>query len=119
MGTQKPIQSFIDHVSMLTGKPVLLADVNTMTMRLEKEMKDTTRYETEAGKHTLEYYMDAASSHACIGLHRCTMRDYYPWNPQFHRRGLLKADDVPYSILIDFTRRTNEQVLRKVYHPSP
>jgi hypothetical protein len=119
MGTQKPIQSFIDHVSALTGKPVLLADVNTMTMRPEKQMRDSTRYETEAGEHTLEYYMDAASSDACIGLHRCTMRDYYPWNPQFHRRGLLKADDIPYSILIDFTRRTNEQVIRKVYRLNP
>lgn len=50
-----------------------------------------------------------------LGLHRCTMRDYFPWNPQFHRRGLLKSDDAPYPILIDFTRRTNREVLHQVY----
>lgn len=114
MGTQKPLQSYLDHVLALTGKPSLLADVNTMTMRPEKDLADTTRYETEAGEHTLAYYLDAASSPACLGLHRCTMRDYFPWNPQFHRRGLLKADDAPYPILIDFTRRTNAEVMAKV-----
>lgn len=43
------------------------------------------------------------------------MRGYFPWNPQFHWRGLLKADDSPYPILIDFTRRTNAEVMVKVY----
>jgi len=115
MGTQKPIRSYLDHVLAVTGKPVLLADVNTMTMRPEKDAKDTTRYETEAGEHTMAYYLDAASSPACLGLHRCTMRDYYPWNPQFHRRGLLKADDSEYPILIEHTRQANEAALRRAY----
>ena len=113
MGTRKPIQAFLDHVLALTGKPALLADVNTMTMRPDKNATDTTRYETEAGEHTLAYYRDAARSNACLGLHRCTMRDFQPWNPQFHRRGLLKADDTSYPILIDFTRRTNRQLLEQ------
>jgi hypothetical protein len=115
MGTQKPIRSYLDHVLALTGKPSLLADVNTMTMRPEKDLADTTRYETEAGEHTLAYYLDAASSPACLGLHRCTMRDYYPWNPQFHRRGLLKADDTPYPALLDYTKRTNQKAYELVY----
>ncbi len=115
MGTQRPIGPYLNHVLALTGKPVLLADVNTMTMRPEKDAADTTQYETEAGKHTMKYYLDAASSPACVGIHRCTMRDYYPWNPQFHRRGLLKADDSPYPALIDATRRTNESVILMVY----
>ena len=38
----------------------------------------------------------------------------YPWNPPFHRRGLLKADDSPYPLLIEATRRCNEAVLRLV-----
>lgn len=117
MGTQKPIKAFLDHVLALTGKPALLADVNTMTMRPEKDAKDSTRYETEAGEHTLSYYLDAAASPACLGLHRCTMRDYFPWNPQYHRRGLLKADDAEYPILIQHTRRTNETLLQTVYQP--
>jgi hypothetical protein len=102
-------------VLALTGKPALLADVNTMTMRPEKDAKDSTRYETEAGEHTRKYFLEAASSPACLGLHRCTMRDYYPWNPQFHRRGLLKADDAEYPILIEHTRRANQQVFNLVY----
>lgn len=53
------------------------------------------------------------------GLHRCTMRDYQPWNTQYHRRGLLKADDTPYPLLVDYTRRTNAQVHRLVYSPQP
>ncbi len=119
MGTQQPIQKYLDHVLDATGKPSLLADVNTMTMRPDKDATDTTRYETEAGQHTFIYYLDAAQSPACLGLQRCTMRDYYPWDPKFHRRGLLKANDAPYSILIDFTRRTNETVLKSVYRIEP
>ncbi len=119
MGTQQPILKYLDHVLEITGKPSLLADVNTMTMRPEKDATDTTRYETEAGQHTLAYYVDAASSTACLGLQRCTMRDFYPWDTQFHRRGLLKANDEPYSILIDFTRRTNQTVLKNVYGIQP
>ena len=115
MGTQKPLQSYLDHVLALTAKPSLLTDVNTMTMRPEKDLADTTRYETEAGEHTRTYYLDAVSSPGCLGLHRCTLRDYFPWNPQFHRRGLLKADDAPYPILIDYTRRANAEVMERVY----
>lgn len=55
MGTQNPIKAYLDHVLAHTGKPSLLADVNTMTMRPEKDITDTTRYETEAGEHTLSY----------------------------------------------------------------
>lgn len=115
MGTRQPIRAYLDHVHALTGKPVLLADVNTMTMRPAKGVLDTTRYETEAGEHTLTYYLDAAASPACLGLHRCTMRDYFAWDPQFHRRGLLRANDTEYSILVDYTRRTNREVFARVY----
>lgn len=59
----------------MTGKPVLLADVNTMTDRPKKGQIDTTEYERSAGKHTLEYYLNAAGSKCCIGVHRCTVRD--------------------------------------------
>ncbi len=115
MGTQHPIRGFVDRVHKLTGKPVLLADVNTMTMRPARDATNTEVYEREAGEHTLAYYLDAAASSACIGIHRCTFRDYQPWNPRYHRRGLLKIDDTDYSLLVDYTRRTNEQVLRQVY----
>ncbi len=118
MGTLKPIGAYLDRVHQLTGKPVLLADVNTMTMRPAKDLADTTAYERAAGEHTLAYYLDAAGSRACLGLHRCTVRDYQPWNIQYHRRGLLKADDTPYPLLVDYTRRTNEQVFALVYRPA-
>lgn len=115
MGTRKFIQDYIDHVFHITGKPVLLADVNTMTQRPKKESNDTTEYERSAGEHTLRYYLKAAGSKYCIGIHRCTVRDYQPWNPQYHRRGLLKVDETPYSILVDYTQRTNQQVYEMVY----
>ena len=105
----------IDHVCGITDKPVLLADTNTMTLRLKKDQVDTTEYEKSAGEHTMEYYLDAVSSRYCIGIHRCTVRDYQPWNTQYHRRGLLKADDSPYFILVDYTRKTNGQVYELVY----
>ncbi|MCU0876137.1 MAG: hypothetical protein MUE50_27770, partial [Pirellulaceae bacterium] len=94
---------------------VLLADVNTMTRRPARDEVDTTEYERSAGEHTLAYYLDAAASKYCIGIHRCTVRDYQPWNPQYHRRGLLKADDTPYPILVDCTRRANARVYERVY----
>ena len=115
MGTPQPIRDYLDHVHRLTGKPVLLADTNTMKTRPAKDLADTTEYERIAGEHTLTYYLDAAASPACLGIHRCTFRDYQPWNTQFHRRGLLKADDSPYPLLTEYTRRTNDQVLRLVY----
>jgi hypothetical protein len=118
LGTPNPIGAYLDRVHRLTGKPVLLADVNTMVARPAKDLADTTTYERVAGEHTLAYYLDAAASRACVGIHRCTVRDYQPWNPQYHRRGLLKADDSPYSLLIDYTRRTNEQVYNLVYPPT-
>ncbi len=40
---------------------------------------DTSDYERAAGEPTLAYYLDAAASRACLGLHRCTIRDYQPW----------------------------------------
>jgi hypothetical protein len=115
MGTVKPIGAYLDHVHQLTGKPVLLADVNTMTSRPAKDLVDSTEYERSAGEHTLTYYLDAARSRACLGLHRCTIRDYQPWNLQFHRRGLLRADDMPYALLVDFTRRAHAQVFDLAY----
>jgi hypothetical protein len=115
LGTPKPIGAYLDRVHRLTGKPILLADVNTMVNRPAKDLPDTTAYERTAGEHTLAYYLDAASSRACLGIHRCTFRDYQPWNLQYHRRGLLKADDSPYSLLIDYSRRTNTQVFQLVY----
>ncbi|MGQ9823316.1 MAG: hypothetical protein ACUVQK_15795 [Thermogutta sp.] len=118
MGTRTLLRDYIDHVHELTGKPVLLADVNTMTERPQKDQVDTMQYERSAGEHTMAYYLDAASSKYCIGIHRCTVRDYQPWNPQYHRRGLLKADDTPYPILVDCTRRTNQMVYRLVYAPA-
>ncbi len=115
MGTRTPLREYLDHVYDITGKPVLLADTNTMTLRPTKGQVDTAEYERSAGEHTLEYYVNAASSKACIGIHRCTVRDYQPWNTKYHRRGLLKVDDTPYPILVDFTQRTNRQVYELVY----
>jgi hypothetical protein len=115
MGTRTPLRKYLDHVYGITGKPVLLADTNTMTQRPQKDQVDTAEYERSAGEHTLEYYLDAASSKACIGIHRCTVRDYQPWNTKYHRRGLLKADDTPYPILVDYTQRTNKQVYETGY----
>ncbi|MFZ5830731.1 MAG: hypothetical protein ACOY3P_11620 [Planctomycetota bacterium] len=115
MGTRKPLKDYIDRVGKITGKPVLLADVNTMARRPAKDEADTTEYERSAGEHTMEYYLDAAAAKYCVGIHRCTVRDYQPWNPQYHRRGLLKADDTPYSIMVDYTQRTHERVYNMVY----
>jgi hypothetical protein len=115
MGTRTMLRDYIDRVHRLTGKPVLLADVNTMTRRPAQDEIDTAEYERSAGEHTLAYYMDAASSKSCIGIHRCTVRDYQPWNPRYHRRGLLKADETPYPILVEYTQRTNARVYAMVY----
>jgi hypothetical protein len=115
MGTQKMIREYLDQVFQLTGKPILLADVNTMTERPKQGQTETAAYERAAGEHTLKYYLDAANSKYCIGLHRCTVRDYQPWNLQYHRRGLLKADDSPYPTLVDYTQRANRQVYQVVY----
>ncbi|MCL4206145.1 MAG: hypothetical protein KJ000_26980 [Pirellulaceae bacterium] len=115
MGTRTMLRDYIDRVHRLTSKPVLLADVNTMTRRPARDEVDTTEYERSAGEHTLAYYLDAAASKYCIGIHRCTVRDYQPWNPQYHRRGLLKADDTPYPILVDYTRRANAHVYERSY----
>lgn len=115
MGTRTMLRDHIDHAFHLTGKPVLLADVNTMTRRPAKDEVDTAEYERSAGEHTMAYYLDAGGSKYCIGIHRCTVRDYQPWNPQYHRRGLLKADNTPYPILVDYTRYTNTCVIDLVY----
>ncbi|TWU64561.1 Pectate lyase superfamily protein [Crateriforma conspicua] len=117
MGTRTMLCDYINHVHQLTGKPVLLADVNTMTRRPEKEERQVEEYQRSAGEHTMAYYLDAASSPHCIGLHRCTVRDYQPWNTQYHRRGLLKADDTEYPILVQLTQQTNSKVYDLVYGP--
>jgi hypothetical protein len=49
LGTRTPIREYIDRVHDLTGKPVLLADTNTMTQRPQKDQLDTTDYERSAG----------------------------------------------------------------------
>lgn len=115
LGTRTLLRAYLDRVHQLTGKPVLLADTNTMTRRPARDEANVEEYERSAGEHTLQYYVDAAAAKSCIGIHRCTVRDYQPWNPQYHRRGLLKADDTPYPILVDYTRRTNARVYERVY----
>jgi hypothetical protein len=112
---QALFQPFIDQVTALTGRPVLLADVNTMIGRPAKDADDTSVYERESAEHTHEFYFDAAASKSCIGIHRCAFRDWQAWDPQSPRRGLLKADDSAYPILVEETKRTNEQVYRLVY----
>jgi hypothetical protein len=78
MGTPTLIRTYLDHIHAITHKPVLLADTNTMTQRPRKDQADTVDYERTAGEHTMQYYLDAAGSRACIGIHRCTVRDYQP-----------------------------------------
>lgn len=118
MGTKTLLGDYIDHVHELTGKPILLADVNCVLERPTKDLKDTSDYERAVSEHTEKYYLDAARRTSCIGIHRCTIRDYQPWNLNFFRRGLLRADDSPYPILGEFTRRTNEMVYQMVYSPA-
>lgn len=115
MGTRVPLEDYMNRIGELTGIPVFLADVNTMTRRPEKDETQMEEYERSAGEHTLAYYLNAASSPFCVGIHRCTIRDYQPWNIKFHRRGLLKVDDTPHSILIEYTQRTNRLVYDMVY----
>jgi hypothetical protein len=115
MGTQAMHKAYIDHVFSLTGKPVAFIDVNTIFSRPLEGQVDTEKYETEAGEHTLKYYTNAAESKYLIALHRCTVRDYRPWDTKFYRRGLLKADDTPYPILVDYTKRANRAVYEMVY----
>lgn len=112
---REPINGYLRHVFEATGKPALLADVNTMASRPERDARDTTEYERGAAELTRRYYIETAGSPYCLGLHRCTIRDYQPWNPAFHRRGLLKADDAEYPILVETTRRVNRHVLDLVY----
>jgi hypothetical protein len=115
MGTIVMHKDYIDHVFSITGKPVLFADVNTMLSRPVEGQANTEEYERNSGEHTLKYYLNIAESKFLIGIHRCTVRDFRPWDNRYYRRGLLKADDTPYPILVDYTRRTNNQVFEMVY----
>jgi hypothetical protein len=115
MGTRMLIKDYIDHVNAVTGLPVLLADVNCVTIRPEEGQEDTYDYEIQTGEHTLEYYLNASESRSLIGIHRCTVRDFRPWDTRYHRRGLLKRDDTPYPILEEFTIKANEMVYELVY----
>jgi hypothetical protein len=115
MGTRIMIRDYIDHVNAVTGLPVLLADVNCFYLRPEEGQEDTRDYETRTGEHTMEYYLNASESKSLIGIHRCTVRDFRPWDTRYHRRGLLKRDDTPYPILEEFTIRANDMVYQQVY----
>jgi hypothetical protein len=108
-------REYIDYAHLLTGKPLLFADTNTMLTRPEEGQANTEEYERNSGENTYNYYINAAGSPALIGIHRCTVRDYRPWDTNFHRRGLLKADDTPYPILVDYTRKANKKVYEMAY----
>jgi hypothetical protein len=86
-----------------------------MLSRPEEGQTDTKEYETDSGKHLYAYYINAAESSNLIALHRCTVRDYKPWDTRYHRRGLLKADHTPYPILVEYTKMSNRAVLEMVY----
>lgn len=115
MGTAFLAREYIDHVHKLTGKPVLYGDVNCVPERRAKDIADTEAYERAVAEHTHAYYIDAVASKALIGLHRCTMRDYQPWNTKFFRCGFLKADDSPYPLLRELNRKTHDEVFKIVY----
>jgi hypothetical protein len=106
--------NYIDAVSNLTGKPVILIDTIT-TPITPPQNGDTTEYEKASGANTYDFYIDAASSKSCIGIHRCTVRDYEVWNPANYRRGLLKNDDTEYPILVDYAKKTNLRCFEIVY----
>ncbi len=116
MGTQTLVSDYIDHVHELTGKPILLADVNCVLQRPSKGQTDTLDYQKTVADHTRRFYLDAASSPACIGIHRCTIRDFQVWDKTKHRPGLLQTNDIPYPFLSEETRSISQQVLEKVYH---
>lgn len=60
-------QSSKDKIGVFfLGKLPVWGFNSTIMMRPEKDLTDTTRYETEAGEHTLAYYLDAASSPASV-----------------------------------------------------
>jgi hypothetical protein len=115
MGTLANHKDYIDHVFRLTGKPVAFIDVNTMLTRPVEGETDTREYESKSGAHTLKYYKNIIESNYLIAIHRCTVRDYRPWDTRYYRRGLLKADDTPYPILVDYTKQASKAVFEKVY----
>lgn len=116
MGTRDFKKKYINRVFEITGRPILMADVNCMLSRPTEGQTNTEAYEKEAGEHTYKFYTDAAQSPYLIGIHRCTVRDYRPWDKKYHRRGLLKANDEPYPILADYTIKTNQEVFSIVYN---
>jgi hypothetical protein len=115
MGTRNLIRDYLNHVAEITGKPILLADVNCFHTRPAEGQTDTREYETQTGEHTVKYYLNAIENKNLIGIHRCTVRDFRPWDTRYHRRGILKADDTPYPILEEYTMQASQEVFRKVY----
>ncbi len=71
MGTRQLLRGYIDRVLELSGKPVLLADVNTMTQRPKKGQVDTTEYERSAGEHTSNAWQSFCPRSALLMHHAC------------------------------------------------
>ncbi len=115
MGTQSLVSGYLDQVHEITGKPTLLADVNCVLQRPARDQTDTRDYQKNVADHTRRFYLDAASSPACIGIHRCTIRDFQVWDKTKHRPGLLQANDIPYPFLSEETRSISQEVLEQVY----
>ncbi len=118
MGAQTMWKDYLNHVSEITNLPILLADVNTSYDRPKQGQTDTQDFEERMGKNMLNYYTNIIDCPALIGIHRCTVRDYRPWDTKFYRRGILKADDTPYPILEKYTIESSNKVFEVVYQKS-
>lgn len=116
MGAQTMWKDYLNHVAELTKKPILLADVNTTYDRPTQGQTDTRDFEERMGRNMLVYYSNIIECAALIGIHRCTVRDYRPWDTKYYRRGILKADDTPYPILEQYTIESSNRVFEVVYN---
>jgi hypothetical protein len=115
MGAQTMWKDYFNHVAELTNMPILLADVNTTYDRPKQGQTDTQDFEERMGTNMLSYYTNIIDCPALIGIHRCTVRDYRPWDTKFYRRGILKADDTPYPIMEKYTIESSKKVFEVVY----
>lgn len=97
---------YLDHVEKRTGKPSLLVDTLNRPGR-PPQSGDTTEFENEQGSLIYKYFTETVKSEACLGIHRCTLRDHQAAKKTSTRQGILKEDDTEYPLLADWTKKAN------------
>jgi hypothetical protein len=106
-------RAFFDQLHAQTGKPILICDhaINFPSRGHPETVWPQCPSEQEAAEAYNAYLWALLERPYIVGYHRCQYIDRVVPGSSLLKQGLLRADETPYSSLVDQVRKTNREIL--------